>query len=312
MKTFIQVTEIWTPTRDRSILEFHDGWYGEHQSFGIVSRKMCFGYGEGLPGKAWAERRPVIFTDLQNAYFLRAEAARRAGLNCGVALPVFAGDFLLAVLVFFCAADEQHVGAIELWHNNAADGAELKLEDGYFGIAESFKTVAQNTRFARGSGLPGLVWDSGMPQIMEDLGHSGLFVRSDDARRIGINKGLGLPSPYAPGQNYAMTFLSALGTPIARRFEIWVPKADGSALVFKNGECDRKPGYGTALAAVELAPGASALSKSWTSGLPVLSEHIASESSPVGTSAKAAELDSVVAIPLLQDGRVTAITAMYF
>ncbi|MBL8471869.1 MAG: GAF domain-containing protein [Rhodocyclaceae bacterium] len=312
MKTFIQVTEIWTPSRDRSILEFHDGWYGDHQSFGIVSRKMCFGYGEGLPGKAWAERRPVIFTDLQNAYFLRADAARRAGLNCGVALPVFAGDFLLAVLVFFCASDEKHVGAIELWHNDPATDAELKLEDGYFGIAESFRTVAQNTRFARGVGLPGLAWDSGMPQIMEDLGHSGLFVRSDDARRIGINKGLALPSPYAPGQNYVMTFLSALGTPIARRFEIWVPKADGSALAFLTGECDRKPGYGAAFANVELAPGASALSKCWTNGLPVLSDSIASEQTPLGASAKSAELDSVVTIPVLESGRVCAVTAMYF
>ena len=35
---------------------------------------MCFGYDEGLPGKAWAARHPILLKDLQQPYFRRAEA----------------------------------------------------------------------------------------------------------------------------------------------------------------------------------------------------------------------------------------------
>ncbi len=116
---------------------------------------MCFGYDEGLPGKAWASRHPIILNDLQNPLFRRRDAARTAELTCGVAIPVFAGDILLAVLVFLCGDDEDHVGAIELWHNDPAHSAEMGMVDGYFGIAESFPvggaahTFRSRLRFAR-------------------------------------------------------------------------------------------------------------------------------------------------------------------
>ncbi|TAK77135.1 MAG: GAF domain-containing protein, partial [Aquabacterium sp.] len=113
VQPFIQIVEVWTPTADRCALELHGGLFGEHEAFKAISRKLYFGYGEGLPGRAWAERRPVIFTDLQQAGFVRRVAARRDALTCAVGLPIFAGDYLLAVLAFFCGADEQRVGAIE-------------------------------------------------------------------------------------------------------------------------------------------------------------------------------------------------------
>ena len=59
-------------------------------------------------------------------------------LTRGVAIPIFAGDILLAVLVFLCGDDEDHVGAIELWHNDPAQSADMGMVDGYFGIAEEF------------------------------------------------------------------------------------------------------------------------------------------------------------------------------
>ena len=109
MQTFIRASEIWVPSRDRSMLEFHRGMYGDLARFRHASERMCFGYDEGLPGKAWAARHPIILKDLQNSYFMRAQAAKDAGLTCGVAIPVFAGDYLLAVVVLYCGADADHV-----------------------------------------------------------------------------------------------------------------------------------------------------------------------------------------------------------
>jgi GAF domain-containing protein len=312
MKTFIQVTEIWTPSKDRSILEFHAGLYGPHKAFRALSERMCFGYDEGLPGKAWAARHPIILKDLEHSYFRRGEAARQAGLTCGVAIPVFAGDYLSAVLVFFCGDDEDHVGAIELWHNDPAKEADMGLADGYFGHAESFAWISQRTRFQPGFGLPGLVWQNGMPEVMADLGLAHRFVRRDDARRVGINKGLGLPSSYEAGQNYVMTFLSALGTPIARRFEIWAPTAERDALVFQGGDCDHQPDFAAAHATTRIPIGAGPVGRVWLTALPVVSASLADDTSPIAASAREAGLDALVAIPVLEAGRLKAVVCMYF
>ena len=241
MKTFIRVTEVWVPSKDRTQLELADGLYGSLQAFREVSEQMRFNYDEGLPGKAWAARRPIILKDLANSYFLRTEAAGEAGLTCGVALPIFAGDFLMAVIVFFCGDDEEHVGAIELWCTNPTEPYELRLVDGYFGTAEYFAFFSQTMRFRKGFGLPGLVWQTGMPLIMKDLGRAETFLRRDSAVKVGINKGLGIPCFFDPSQIYVMTFLSALGTPIARRFEIWTPDEKGDGLTFHAGDCDKNP-----------------------------------------------------------------------
>ena len=92
MKTFIRVAEIWVPTKDRTQLQFLDGLYGPLGEFRAVSEQMRFGFDEGLPGKAWATGHPIILKKFANSYFKRTEAAKAAGLTCGVALPVFAGE----------------------------------------------------------------------------------------------------------------------------------------------------------------------------------------------------------------------------
>lgn len=311
-QTFIQVTEIWVPSRDRSILEHLGGIYGPHHGFRLAAQNTCFGYDQGLPGRAWALRRPVVLRDLQHSYFRRAEAAQRAGLTCGVALPIFAGDYLLAVVSFFCGSDDDHVGAIELWHHDAEGSSEMRFVDGYFGIAESFEFSARHTTFMRGFGIPGLVWQSGMPLVMNDLGHTQRFLRRDDARRVGINKGLGLPSPYRAGHDYVLTFLSALGTPIARRFEIWVPDERHASLVFQDGLCDIDPQLSARYAALRLEAGWGLLGNVLLTGLPAVSEHIGSEQTPIGSSAAEAGLSALAALPVLENGRLKAVVGLYF
>ena len=64
MKTFIRACEIWVPSRERTMLEFHRGLYNGQQSFQLASEKLCFDYDEGLPGKAWAARHAIILKDL--------------------------------------------------------------------------------------------------------------------------------------------------------------------------------------------------------------------------------------------------------
>ena len=229
MKTFIRVVELWVPDRTRTRLEFGGCLASEEYSeFKALSENALFAYDEGLPGKAWASGHPVILTKFANSYFKRTEEATEAGLTCGVALPVFAGEFLMAVMVLFCGDDEKHVGAIELWHNDLNRSHEMGLVDGYYGTADMFEFNSRHTKFPRGFGLPGRTWKAGMPLIIKDLHNAKGFLRWEEASEIGINCGVGIP--YAIGdETWVMTFLSAQATPIARRFEIWVPNASRTA-----------------------------------------------------------------------------------
>ena len=240
MKTFIRVVELWVPDRTRTRLEFGGCLASEEYSeFKAVSENALFAYDEGLPGKAWASGHPVILTKFANSYFKRTDEATEAGLTCGVALPVFAGEFLMAVMVLFCGDDEKHVGAVELWHNDPEKSHEMGLVDGYYGTADMFEFNSRHTKFPRGFGLPGRAWKAGMPLVIKELHNAKSFLRWEEASEIGINCGVGIPYTTPRDQTWVMTFLSAQATPIARRFEIWVPNPSRTELVFQSGDCSK-------------------------------------------------------------------------
>lgn len=238
-RTFIEVTEVWVPEGDR--LTLAGGNYGDLVDFKAASGQTSFIKGEGLPGKAWAEERPVVFKTLEPASFKRAEAAKAAGLTTAVAVPLFDGKVLKSVLVVLCGDGEDRIGALEVW--KGADSL-LTLDDGYYGAAKHFEFVSKHTQFPRGQGLPGAVWAANTPILMRDLGASYGFVRAESAGKAGLTTGLGLPVPVPSGETFILTLLSARGTPIARRFEIWdaraarVGKANDAVLI--DGICARE------------------------------------------------------------------------
>ena len=153
MKTFIRVTEVWVPGKDRTKLVFASGLYGDLQPFREASEQRRFDYGEGLPGRAWAEGRPIVLKDFDSKEFLRAEPAREAGLKVAIALPIFSGEILLAVVVFLCGDDDAPAGAIEVWGRDRHRD-EMALVDGYYGSLEQFAWISQRIRFILGKGFP--------------------------------------------------------------------------------------------------------------------------------------------------------------
>ena len=313
-KTFIRVAEVWVPDRERTLLEFGGGLYGGARRFGAISRSLCFGRGEGLPGEAWERGRPVVLKQFEGANFRRTQAAAAEGLTCGIALPIFAGDLLTSVLVLFCGDDEAHAGAIEVWRNDPSDAAAAKdmvLDDGYYGTtADAFEFISRRTSFRPGTGLPGLAWESGLPVFLPDLGKGGRFLRADGAQKVGINRGFAIPCSTFGPQVFVMAFLSALATPIVRRFESWLPGADGGTLRLQEGFCERRGLLEGTTDRIERGQGV--IGRAWTTCVPMVSELAQDEPGPVGTAARAAGLDAVLALPVLRQGRVSAVVTWYF
>lgn len=302
-RTFIQVTEVWVPEDGK--LKLAGGNYGDLTDFAAASNKTEFEKGEGLPGRAWAEARPVVFKSLAKPEFLRAEAAKEAGLTSAVAIPLFDRDELKSVLVVLCSDSEERIGAIESW--KAEDGL-LMLDDGYYGAARHFEFVSQHTHFPSGQGLPGGVFAALTPILMRDLGSSYAFVRADSAGKAGLTTGLGLPIPVPEGAPYVLTLLSARGTPIARRFEIWdardakVGKANEAELI--DGICANEGPLWTGEAEPprRVAAWQGLIGRVLGTGLPVVEADV--PGIPGGYS-------SIVALPIHARGELSHIVAWY-
>ena len=306
VRSFIRVVEVWVPSNDRSTLEFGAGLYGNAQRFSAFSRPMCFGYGEGLPGEAWQRGRPVVLKRFEGSNFRRTQAAAADGLTCGIAMPIFAGDFLTSVLVIFCGDDQAHAGAIELWANDPVLTRDLTLDDGYYGnTAEAFEFISRRTAFRKGTGLPGQAWEAGLPVFQQDLGKGERFLRADSAQKVGINRGFALPCSARDGRHYVMAFLSALATPIVRRFETWLPDAAGSYLLRREGFCEQAGALDGGRFEDRVMSGQGALGQALASGVPRIGA-LAGE-----PCAGVAGLRSVLALPVLQGGQVVAVVAWY-
>ena len=295
VRPFLRGAEVWAPTDDGAALEFVSGSYGQFARFEEVSRRTRFAIGEGLPGAAWAERRPIVMPT-EDPRFLRSGAALEAGISCAVAVPVFCGSDLRGVVVFLCG-DRDRAGAIEVWGGGGS--SELTLVDGYFGTLSGFERVARATSFAKGVGLAGEVWASAMAVVVEDLAHSARFLRSTAAAEAGVTVGLGYPviAPGAPP--HVVTFLSAMGTPIARWIEIWVATQDGSALRFDAGySCegaDLPARYQDAVVNNPDGP----LGRVLSCGVPLVSDYAGLDGST-----------GLIALPVFRDGRCAAVVAL--
>ena len=307
MKTFIKVTEIWVPNKQRTQLEFGSGLYGGLVEFKAASEQQQFAYNEGLPGKAWAEGRPLVLKEFEQSYFKRTSAAKEVGLTCGIAIPIFSGDFLLAVVVFLCADDENHVGAIEVWSNQDSSEQSLKVIDGYYGSLHHFEQLSREISVAKDQGLVGLAWAQGLPVLIDDISKADGFIRVHDAKQAGISMGIGIPVSDHLNSPYIMTFLSAKATPLAKRIQIWIPDLRGEQLICLEGYSKNTNELAQLFETTTVTKGVGALGRVWLTGMPIITGDDDADYNP-----ELASLNSMLAIPVIEQGRLKAIVSFLF
>jgi len=305
MKTFIKVIEIWTLTQDRKNLALTDSYYGEYTDFNKQSQKISFAYGEGLPGTAWAKSSPVVISDLEHSCFIRKEAAKTAGISCAIALPIFAGQFLLSIIVLLCGDDTELAGAIEVWGKNLDRPSELHLIDGYYGCLEKFEMISRDICFQKGMGLPGNIWDYHIPQIVADLSTSASFLRASNAQLDGITTAFGIPFIYDEKHEFVLTLLSARGTPIARRFEIWLPDREHNFVSQYTAHSEIPQDV---FSSQQIKKGQGLIGQVWLTGCPAIGHNPVNDVF-IGKDAITDDLKASVAIPVIEDGALTAVVA---
>ncbi len=96
---------LWVVDESAKRLRCHSMWTvsgtaSEH--FGAASRELTFLRGVGLPGRVWADAKPVWISDVtREENFPRAALAEQAGFHTAATFPVRLADRVYAVLEFF-------------------------------------------------------------------------------------------------------------------------------------------------------------------------------------------------------------------
>ncbi|MBI5256218.1 MAG: GAF domain-containing protein [Burkholderiales bacterium] len=314
--TFIRAAEVWTPLADSSLLEHSGGLYAAAPAFGAQTRGLCFGRAEGLPGQAWDEGRPILLERFEGSPFRRTEAAHAAGLGCALALPLFVAQptegTLSSLVVLLCGQAAMHQGAIELWHNDPRISGDLALKTGYFGRdAAALEALARDGALPRGSGLPGQAWQREGVVYMDQLAQQTNFLRAQTAAAGGIVRALAMPCSSRDGQTWVLSLLSSGTTPVARRVESWLPVAGGQGLERAFGHCESAGRLEAGGITLPSGDAGGVIGQAHAHGRAGVLADVAQAPAPLNTELVQAGLGGQLAWPIVSDGQVTEVLALY-
>jgi hypothetical protein len=305
VNVFIQVIEVWKLSRRGAHLELDAGLYNGLDDFRWHSERTTFEHGQGLPGQAWAARRPILLGTNQPE-FQRALTARRADLNTAIAIPIFNGDFLGGVVVLMCGGSFAG-GAIEVWSQVSNDA--IALADGYYGTLTSLEQNSRNLQLGWGEGLPGKAMASHEPVLISPLSTAPGFKRTQAVGEVEVTTGVAMPVTHRGKLESAAVLMSARHTPIARSFELWRPDAENKTLQIANAyECT--PNFQDTLRKISVRPGEGVLGHAWVTGCPAVCEDLAKENSRYAHWACTEGLVSACAIPFSHEGRLRGIVML--
>lgn len=100
-----EYAEVWIRDNKKPVLVQSDIYYSTNRAtelFAKVRVKPTFEFGEGLPGRAWSQKKTFWIDDLSNeSTFLRQTEAKKARLVSCMVTPILAEDYVDAVIIFF-------------------------------------------------------------------------------------------------------------------------------------------------------------------------------------------------------------------
>ncbi len=103
--------EAWMLSQDGAFLERDHAFYSSMEVFDAFSKHtegMTFSAGEGLPGRAWGEKQPVMIPDVtRDGQYVRSAVASDVGFKTGIAFPIIADGEVVSVIVFYSLREEK-------------------------------------------------------------------------------------------------------------------------------------------------------------------------------------------------------------
>ncbi|MEZ6128637.1 MAG: hypothetical protein R3C59_08130 [Planctomycetaceae bacterium] len=219
--TLIRYVEIWVPDQGASRLNRAACRVVGGPQLAESERRNCGGArsvaaGEGLAGRAWHQKSATILQEDPSELLDRISLECGASLAAVVAIPIFRQHEICGVVVLGLGAG---FGGAEIWNRDDRD--ELAVSVAYYSGLPSFEFITRYTRFPKGAGIPGQVWESGVPRLLRNVNGSDGFMRSFGNDPAGISEVIGLPIGSSHGfADSVLLLLSSQQTPLAGHMEL--------------------------------------------------------------------------------------------
>lgn len=216
--TLVRYVEVWLPNADGTRLRLaHAQFCGAKWVEDSKTRVTAVAIGQGLAGKAWEHKSGTI--KRQDSSGQLSELSTRCGedLDAALAIPVFCKREIrgVAILGFGTAP-----GAAEIWARDDRD--ELAVSAAHYSGLPSFEFISRYTRFPKGAGLPGGIWQKDAPILLNNPARSDSFIRSFGNDPADIGAAVGIPIGHEGGfPASVLLLLSATTAPLAATTEIW-------------------------------------------------------------------------------------------
>jgi len=198
------------------------------------------------------------------------------------------------------------VQGAELW---VPQGEQLVLRAGAYGPHTEFARVSARTRFPRGEGLPGAVWETERALIWSDLGTH--FVRAEYAAAAGIDAALGIP--WFQGRELAavVTLLLTRQVPSPACLELWNHDVSVHVLRHGGGLYAHAAEFGRVSALVQFPYAAGLPGLTWSTGIPVTVDDVRTSNEFVRAElAMRAGLKRAVGIPIYRERKVAHVLTL--
>lgn len=224
--------------------------------------------------------------------------------------PVIDREQVTAVVVLYMHADAQTPLATELWTGRPGR-SELCLGQSSYAGMERFAKLSPHIAFPKGSGLPGRVWQTNLPQIDANLSASGTFMRSSGAQTEGLDIGYAIPCIDGSSLQTVGLFLTGAAQPLAKVYETWGPSQRGGSLRLSctDGVYLQTPTVEKASRSIDVPAGDTWIGRAWATRKPEV---------VCDSTGEALERDGVVedgltsgiAIPIIVLDDVAAVTVL--
>ena len=97
--------ELWYVDPETDVLRLDGVWHVpslDAEEFVAASRESGFRHGEGLPGRVWASRRPILIFDVARAEGLtRISLLEKLGIRSAFGFPIVCGSSVIGAIDFF-------------------------------------------------------------------------------------------------------------------------------------------------------------------------------------------------------------------
>jgi hypothetical protein len=108
--------EVWNHDEALNVLRHGGGLYAQVKEFEEVTKLLQFPYAAGLPGLTWSRGIPTIMDDVgASNEFVRAEAARKAGLRRAIGVPIYQERRVAHVVTLLASGSDCFIRGCQLF-----------------------------------------------------------------------------------------------------------------------------------------------------------------------------------------------------